>query len=106
VQVSVGGGFPRWSPTGNGELYYVAADGAMMAVSLELGPEPRVGRPSKLFYSTQPPALGAGGRRYDVASDGRFILTRVATDDASRLVSVTVILNWFEELREQVPVPE
>jgi serine/threonine-protein kinase len=107
TQVSAGGGgFPRWGPPGSNELYYVAADGAMMAASVELEPALRVGRPSKLFQYSDRITLGAGGRPYDVANDGRFLVPRVFPDDTSQSVNVTVILNWFEELREQVPVPE
>lgn len=106
VQVSAGGGFPRWGPPGSNELYYLTADGAMMAVAVELEPTLRVGRPTALFQFAEQGGLGTSSRPYDVASDGRFIAPRVLADDLSRSVTVTVILNWFEELREQVPIPD
>jgi serine/threonine-protein kinase len=103
-KVSVDGGrYPRWGPPGSGELNYIALQGGMMAVPVELAPSLRVGRPTKLF-DTAPPQLGRQNRDYDVAPDGRFILVRpVAT--SSELLNVAVVLNWFEELREQVPRP-
>jgi hypothetical protein len=107
VQVSAGGGgFARWGPPSSNELYYVAADGAMTAVSVELEPAVCVSRPSKLFHYMEPVTLGFSGRQYDVTNDGRFIVRRVVADDTSRSVNITVILNWFQELREQVPLPE
>jgi hypothetical protein len=38
--------------------------------------------------------------------DGRLLVPRIVADDTLRFVDVTVILNWFEELREQGPIPE
>ena len=48
---------------------------------------------------------GAGGfgNNYDLAPDGqRFIMIKTATEETSR---IHVLLNWFEELKERVPVP-
>jgi serine/threonine-protein kinase len=104
-QVSVGGGgYPRWGPPGSGELHFIGADGAMMAVSIATEPELQIGRPTRLFDLYPGMPFGDQGRPYDVAPDGRFIVTRVVADPARSAVTVTVVLNWFEELREQVPV--
>jgi serine/threonine-protein kinase len=104
-QVSIGGGgFAKWGPPGSGELYYIGADGAMMAVQVDEGPPLRIGRPTKLFQFAPRITLGASARPYDVAGDGRFLLLRAAADEQPSTVTVTVILNWFEELRAQVPI--
>lgn len=51
-----------------------------------------------------PYPAGTGGRRYDVSPDGqRFLAIRVgdaADSDAS--VDITVVLNWFTELKERM----
>jgi serine/threonine-protein kinase len=105
VQVSsAGGGYPKWGPPGSNELYYIAADGAMMAATVENGPPVRVSRPTKLFQFAPQIELGAGGLPYDVVRDGRFITTRVANDAPSQPVTVNVILNWFEDLRALAPI--
>jgi len=112
-QVSIGGGgYPQWGPRGSGELYYIGADGGMMAVDVNEGPPLRIGRPTKLFEYKQFAfgvsdygqfAFGLSARPYDVASDGRFLIVRTETND-QQPVAVTVVLNWFEELRAQVPI--
>jgi serine/threonine-protein kinase len=105
VKVSIeGGGYPLWDPVRSGELYYVAADGAMMSVVVNPGPPLSVSKPTKLFQYAAVAGLGAGGMPYDVARDGRFLTTRAATAGPPPPVTVSVVLNWFEELREQVPI--
>ncbi len=37
---------------------------------------------------------------YDVHPDGRFLMT---TDTSGH--QINIVLNWFEELKERVPVP-
>jgi len=40
---------------------------------------------------------------HDVTSDGqRFVLVKPLVDDADE---IRVVLNWFEELKEKVPIP-
>ena len=43
---------------------------------------------------------------YDIEDDGRFIMVTVdsSSGDPSPL-ELYVVLNWFEELKELVPVP-
>ena len=106
VPVSIGGGgYPKWDPSGNGELYYVGADGAMMSVRLGEGPPLSITKPTKLFQFAPRITFGTNARPYDVASDGRFLITPADADELAQPVTVTVILNWFEELRAQVPIP-
>jgi Tol biopolymer transport system component len=94
-QVSTGGGFaPHWSADGK-ELSYVAADGMLTAVSVTARPAAlEFGAPRAQFrppINMTPMALRA---RYSVASDGRY-LTRVAAAD----MSISIILNWPEQLK-------
>ena len=41
---------------------------------------------------------------YDISPDGqRFVMTQ--SPPGEEITSVRVVLNWFEELRERVPIP-
>lgn len=97
--ISVGGGrYPRWGPKGSNELYYVRADGAMMAAPVTLAPAFSAGPSTKLF-DWRKPATGVSGLPYDVAPDGRFLVTEAAEAIADRPTEVSVILNWTPALQ-------
>ena len=103
-KVSIDGGrFPLWGPKGSGELFYVDLNGGMMAASVKLSPSLTLGRVTKLFDSEKPPR-GASGRLYDISPvDGRFLITKPVTAGSGQAINISVVLNWFEELRERVP---
>jgi Tol biopolymer transport system component len=97
---SAGGTQPRWRRDGK-ELYYVAPDARLMAVTVAATPDGKTldpGVPSPLFRT--PLASGAGvtaGRpEYAVAPDGRFLMNTVV--DGSAPSPITVVLNWEEGL--------
>ena len=111
--VSVGGGYrPTWSPDGR-ELLYLRApagppDAAMRVIlDIEEGDPPSliVGTPEPLFSWRY---FGAPDLRYyDVSSDGqRFLVigSGVPADLGVTTPEITVVLNWFEELKARVPV--
>jgi serine/threonine-protein kinase len=102
-KVSIEGGrFPLWGPKGSSKLFYIDLNGAMMAASVNLSPSLSLGRVTKLFDWEKPPE---GGRPYDVSPiDGRFLMTKPATERSDGTINVSVVLNWFEELRERVPL--
>jgi dipeptidyl aminopeptidase/acylaminoacyl peptidase len=94
-QVSTAGGiFPRWRPDGK-ELYYLAPDGKLMAVSITArGATLEPGAPEALFATR---IYGGGidsnqGRQYDVTRDGRFLINTVLDDAATS--PITLLLNW------------
>lgn len=93
-QVSTAGGFAaRWSANGS-ELFYLAPDGMLMAVSVAArGSALDVDVPKPLFRPrfTDNPLAGA---RYDVAADGHFLVREGASD-----LLITVIINWFEQMK-------
>jgi hypothetical protein len=103
-KVSMNGGrYPTWAPNGTGELFFVDPDGAMMAASIALSPTLVLGRVTKLFNS-QAPVRGISGRPYDVSPrDGRFLILRRVVAGANPRIDITVVLNWFDELRRVVP---
>ena len=97
-----GGRYPVWGPKGSGELFYVALDGGMMAASITLSPRLNLGRVTKLFAWEKPPR-GISGRVYDISPvDGRFLMTKPASTVADTTTNISVVLNWFEELRQRM----
>lgn len=79
-----------------------------MVVDFAGGLPPRVGRPRPLF-EFDPARLRFVCRPircYDVARDGkRFYVIHTATPPSSPVVThVSLVQNWFQELRAKVPV--
>ena len=101
-----GGGDPQWARDGR-ELFYLN-DLQMMAVEIETEPDFALGTPTPLFeggfvYGAQGPIPV-----YDVSADGqRFLMVGNATsiDSEAAPPQINIVLNWFEELKERVPVP-
>jgi eukaryotic-like serine/threonine-protein kinase len=87
-----GGQQPRWSPDGN-EIFYIAADGRLVSVSLRFSSDRRAVEPAApvpLFQSR----VGTGGSNpdYVVAPDGqRFLMNTFVEQTATPL---TLILSW------------
>jgi Tol biopolymer transport system component len=92
---TMGGVTPRWRDDGK-ELYYIAPDGMLMAVSVAAtGTAPEMGTPRALF----PAHAAFGGAnivgitwQYDVGKDGRFLIN-VLTGEG-RPAPITVIQHW------------
>ncbi len=95
-QISTGGGsFPVWGRDGK-ELYYIAADGKMMAVDVKSGPKFDPGVPRSLFdVRTDLTVFGDG---YDVGNDGRFLIP--VSVEQSGTTPITVVLNWQGGLKK------
>ena len=94
---------PRWRHDGK-ELYYLSADGMLVATTFEPGDRPTFGDPKPLFRLRLPSTIVPRplATHYDVARDGRF-LAAVAVSDASVVAApVTVTINATAALR-QVP---
>jgi serine/threonine-protein kinase len=94
-QVSTDGGHsPVW--VGGRELVY-RAPGRIMSVTIRDGPTFRSETPRPLF--ADPYVNDQGGRSYDVAPDGRFLMLQ---DEANSADEIHLIVNWFEELKRQL----
>ncbi|MGH9372558.1 MAG: protein kinase domain-containing protein [Vicinamibacterales bacterium] len=97
TQVSTAGGTQvRWSPDGK-EIFYVAPDGKMMAVSIATGgASPDVKLPAPLFQTHLASGTNVLGYKpqYAVSRDGRFLLN-TAIESASAPIVVSV--NWMKE---------
>jgi Tol biopolymer transport system component len=96
TQVSTTGGTQvRWSGDGK-EIFYVAADGKMMAVSVALGgASPDVKLPVALFETHLATGTNVLGNKpqYAVSRDGRFLLN-TAVESESR--PIAVLVNWMK----------
>jgi serine/threonine-protein kinase len=103
-KVSIEGGrMPLWGPKG-GELFYVDLNGSMMSAAVELSPTLKLGHVTKLF-DWEKPSRGMSFWRYDISPiDGRFLITKLAAARSDQSINISVVLNWFEELRERVPL--
>ena len=102
VQLSAAGGmFPVWRHDGK-ELYFLSSSGAMMAVPIATtGQKITAGVPKELFATR---IMGGGlavpfARQFDVAPDGRFLISSLPADGASS--SITLIQNWNPEREGQ-----
>nr|MBP9108717.1 serine/threonine-protein kinase [Pyrinomonadaceae bacterium] len=96
ISGDTGGVQPRWRRDGR-ELYFVAPDGSLMAVTVEeTGGVLKAGTPKALFKTTIEPVGGIGTRAsYDATRDGsRFFVTERKKDPAADTQPVTVLVNW------------
>jgi Tol biopolymer transport system component len=100
VSTGAGGVQPRWRRDGK-ELFYIAADGKLMAVQVKTAPEFEAGAPQPLFD----PRIAAGAHpawaRYAVTADGeRFLVNTIgATHEGATSEPITVVLNWQAALK-------
>jgi serine/threonine-protein kinase len=108
-RISVGGGqFPIWSPSGR-ELFFLDSDQRIMVVDYTaMGDSFAPGKPRA--WSEKRILLVEGGGPfppYDLAPDGtRFavLLYPDGTAEQQRVTQLTFLLNFFDELRQRVPV--
>ncbi len=94
-QVSTeGGASPAWSADGK-ELFFRNGN-QMMVAEVRAGTAFGWGTPRKLFEEQF--------LDYDVAPDGRrFLMIRANTSERAAAPQLSVVLNWFEELRRRAP---
>jgi hypothetical protein len=91
--VSVGGGSqPLWRGDGR-ELFYLGADGRLLAVPIGPAEAFEHGIPRPLFQTTLPPMLAPFRTSYAVSPDGqRFLVTNLR--QGSQPSAITIVLNW------------
>ena len=103
---TAGGRKPIWSPSGDA-LFYTLANAVIEApVTLEPTLSPN-GVPTVLFEAAQPldsqnfgiSAISPDGERF------LAILDQDLSEQGAAATDITVVVNWFQELRERVPVP-
>ena len=99
-----GGTSPLWAPDGS-ELFYVN-DGRLLAVPVQTAPTFSRGTAAVVIDGDYG-LIVDNLRRYDIDPSGeRFLLVKpMSAGETGALPSLTFVLNWFEELKERVPVP-
>ena len=102
-QISTNGGTePVWNPNGH-ELFYRNGD-KMMAVDISSQSGISAGKPRMLFEGSYLPTTVAQPN-YDISPDGqRFLMVKPAEQGQEAPTQINVVLNWFEELKQKVPV--
>jgi serine/threonine-protein kinase len=109
-QVSSSGGHtPLWSPDGQ-ELFYRSGD-ATLAVEVETGPAFKRGNSEILFQGTylSDTSLLFTMTPWDIhPDDEKFLMIKPPAGSGQpgtpALTKTIIVLNWFEELKERVPV--
>ena len=100
-QISTEGGTePVWGH--NGEIFYRSGN-KMLAVDTTTHPNFSAGKPKVLFESPYVLSLGTSPN-YDVSADGQRLLMIKENEQAISIGQINVVLNWFEELKQKVPV--
>jgi len=92
---TAGGSIPQWSATGN-ELFYLAPDHRIMAVSITLAPVFRAGFAQALF---QAKVVEDYRVHFAVSEDGRRFLIPIAADSTAS-PSKTVLVNWLNSVNK------
>jgi dipeptidyl aminopeptidase/acylaminoacyl peptidase len=99
-QVSnAGGQEPRWRQDGK-ELFYLSAEGKVMAVAVKPGASFEANSPVALFQThRRQPVSAQDFFSYDVSSDGHRFLILTKVND-SNPAPPSVLLNWASEMEK------
>ena len=96
---STGGQEPRWRQDGR-ELFYLSAEGKMMAVAVTAGPSFEAGPPVPLFQThRRQPVSAQDFFSYDVSGDGQKFLIATRAGEANS-APLTVLLNWASDMEK------
>jgi hypothetical protein len=92
-RISPAGGIqPTWRADGR-ELFYLAADGRMMAVAIAEGIALEPGAPAALFETRLPPVQAPFRRGYTITPDGeRFLLNNLVPN--AEPSTITLVRSW------------
>ncbi len=97
---SKGGVQPRWRDDGR-ELYYLALDGTLMAVALEVVNGNVTPKNERTLFETGLRVL-FNVDQYDVSSDGsRFLILKSIREN--EVAPIGVVVNWMKALQRVVP---
>ena len=99
---------PLWTSDGK-ELFYIPSNGRFAAVSVQIQPSFTFGNPAEMmtvkftqrYFSTDV-------RNYDITPSGKFVALvdppEQGRPGTSAAPEIRVVINWFEELKQRVPV--
>ena len=99
------GRFPLWSHDG-GQLFYRLLPSLRTLKAVSISAEPAFNFTNPQTFPLQGFVTDPGLRNFDITPDDeRFVM--VLAPDQSEVPSpqINIVLNWFEELKERVPVP-
>jgi hypothetical protein len=83
-------------------LFYLAADGSVIAVGVHAGPSLEIGSPMPLFKVRMGPTRNFGyDVNYSVTRDGQRFVIRTLAGESESISTTTVILNWRANLNQQ-----
>ncbi len=105
-----GGLYPLWSPEGS-ELFYRPSLIVTVRTlrSVDIVTEPAFAFSKEQTLPVQGLRVSFVSRDYDISPDGKQLLIVSSVDrsdvDEPDRPKINVITNWFEELKERVPVP-
>ena len=105
-----GGNYPLWSPEGS-ELFYRPSAGTRERTlrSVDIVTEPAFAFSNEQTLPVEGFNVVLGYRDYDMRPDGERLLMVFPVDQPDSgepaRPQINVVLNWFEELKERVPVP-
>jgi Tol biopolymer transport system component len=88
-----GGNFPIWAPSGR-EIFYRAGR-KLMSVEIQTKPSLRLGKPKLLFEKAV--------EVFDISPDGKRFLAVQPVEQEQDATQISIVLNWFEELKQNVP---
>jgi Tol biopolymer transport system component/tRNA A-37 threonylcarbamoyl transferase component Bud32 len=95
---------PEWSSDGK-SICYEGREG-LMEVPVGGTHSLLVGQPHILLNGYAGLSLEGGAKSFDVVADGNHILITKAMEGQDTRKEITVVLNWFEELRKAVSPDE
>ena len=99
---------PLWSRDGK-ELFYVPRVLEFEVVSVTTEPEFAFGNAVAITARPFQPGGPRGRSQFDTTPDGKFLgllpPSELSGANPRRLTRINVVVNWFEELRQRVPVP-
>jgi hypothetical protein len=105
IQISSNGQFPVWSRA-NDELLYRSRD-HVMAVSYSVAGNMFTPGKERIWSKLDPAVQGVAGREFDLAPDGKHlvVLSLAKTPDLNKTdQEVVLLLNFFDYLRQHVPI--
>jgi hypothetical protein len=95
---NAGGEQPKWRTDGK-KLFYLAADGKIMAAPVTIGANFDAGTPVALFQANPREMVAITERfAYDVSKDGQRFL--INTQLKSALTPMSVVMSWTASLNK------